>query len=104
MLRVSEGVVYTSAAAGLIAMLLAFETPHHYLSVAWLAFAALLFEVGFRWREAEFRYQSYILGALGTGTGLILNALGGSDWPYVAAARHLRGHPLCRHAANRYAR
>ncbi len=80
-LRVSEGVVYSSAAAGLIAMLLAFETPHHYLSVAWLAFAALLFEVGFRWREAEFRYQSYILGALGTGTGLILNALGGSDWP-----------------------
>jgi hypothetical protein len=36
--------------------------------------------VGFRSREAEFRYQSYILGALGTGTGLVVNALGGSDW------------------------
>jgi hypothetical protein len=78
-LRVSEGVVYSFTAAGLIAMLLAYETPHQYVSVAWLAFAALLFEVGFRWREAEFRYQAYILGTLGT--GLVVNSLGESHGP-----------------------
>ena len=44
----------------LIAMLLVYETPHQYLSVAWLAFAAILFEAGFRWRQGEFRYQSYV--------------------------------------------
>jgi uncharacterized membrane protein len=74
MLRAPEGVLYSSTAAGLIATLLAYETPHQYLSVAWLAFAALLFEAGFRWRQPEFRYQSYIVGALGTGAGLVINS------------------------------
>ena len=51
-------------------------------------------------RQAEFRYQSYIIGALGTAAGLVLNSLGvaafgaGSDWPLawlplaVCAALH----------------
>ena len=76
-LRVAEGVVYSSTAAVLVAMVLAYETPHQYLCVAWLAFAALLFETGFRLRQTEFRYQSYIIGALGTGAGLVLTR---SDW------------------------
>jgi uncharacterized membrane protein len=80
MLRVSEGVVYGSVAAGLIAMVLAFEVPHQYLSVAWLAFAAILFETGFRLRQAEFRYQAYIAGALGTGAALVLNVFGPFVW------------------------
>ena len=90
MLRVPEGVLYSSAAAGLIAMIIGFETPHAYLSVAWLAFAALLFELGFRLRQAEFRYQSYIVGALATGAALIVNVLGPFVWLPLAicAALH----------------
>jgi uncharacterized membrane protein len=100
MLRASEGVLYTSTAAGLVAMVLAYETPHQFLCVAWLAFAAVLFELGFRLRQAEFRYQSYVVGALGTGAGLFLNSLGisafggRSDWRFqwlplaICAALH----------------
>ena len=40
MLRVTEGALYSSTAAGLIAMVLGYETPQQYLSVAWLVFAA----------------------------------------------------------------
>jgi hypothetical protein len=83
----TQGLLYSSAAAGLIAMLLGYETPHQYVCVAWLAFAALLFEVGFRLRQAEFRFQSYIVGAFGTGAGLVVNSLAipafgaQPDWP-----------------------
>jgi uncharacterized membrane protein len=76
MLRVPEGVLFSSAAAGLLAMVLGYETPHQYLCVSWLAYAALLFELGFRFRQQEFRYQAYLIGALGTCAGLLLNALG----------------------------
>ncbi len=89
----SEGAAYSTTAAGLVAMALGFETPHQYLCVAWLVFAAVLFEVGFRLRPpefgAEFRYQAYIIGALGTGAGLLINSLGAvqfgarSDWPHA---------------------
>lgn len=75
-LREPAGALYSSAAAALIAMLLGAETPPQYLCVAWLAFAAILFEVGLRLRRPEFRYQAYVVGALGTGAGLLLNALG----------------------------
>src|SRR5580698_3338809 len=100
MLRVSEGALYSTAAAGLIAMVLAYETPLQYLSVAWLGLAELLFEIGFRLREPEFRYQSYLIGALGTGAGLVVNSLvlapfgAKVDWPFpwlplaICAALH----------------
>ena len=101
-LRVTEGVLYSSTAAGLIAMVLGYETPHQYLCVAWLAFAALLFEAGFRWRQAEFRYQSYIVGALGTGAACDRECA--RRHIQLAAARHLRGFALCRHAAYRLSR
>jgi hypothetical protein len=78
-LLAKDGLLYSSTAAGLIAVVLAYETPQQYLCVAWLAFAALQFEAGYRWREAEFRFQSYIVGALGTAAGLGLNSLR-SDW------------------------
>jgi hypothetical protein len=80
MLRVAEGALYSSVAAGLIAMMLGYETSHRYLCVSWLAFAALLFELGFRVRRAEFRYQAYIVGALGTGAGILVNVLGPFMW------------------------
>src|ERR1700733_14647803 len=84
MLLTTEGVFYSSTAAGLIAMLLAYETPHQYLSVAWLVFATLLFETGLRWRQPEFRYQSYIVGALGTGAAVVLNVFGPFAWMPLA--------------------
>ncbi len=79
-LRVAEGAFYSSAAAGLIALVLGYETPHQYLSVAWLAFAAVLFEAGFRLRQSEFRYQAYIAGVLGTGAALVVNLLVPFEW------------------------
>jgi hypothetical protein len=100
MLRRAGGALYSSAAAGLVAMVLAYETPHQYLCVSWLAFAGVLFELGFRLRRAEFRYQSYIAGSLGTSAGLVLNSLGLTafgtrpDWPHpwlplaICAALH----------------
>ncbi len=91
MLSATEGALYSSTAAGLIALVLGYETPRQYLCVAWLVFAALLFEGGFRWRQVEFRYQSYIIGALGTGAALIVNSLGArSNWLPLAicAALH----------------
>ncbi len=84
MLRVTEGALYSSVAAGLIAMVLAYETPRQYLSVAWLAFAAILFEAGFRLRQTEFRYQSYVVGALGTGAGILLNMFEPFAWRPLA--------------------
>ncbi len=87
MLRAAGGTLYSIAAAGLITLAIGYETPRQYLSVAWLAFAAVLFEMGFRLRKREFRYQSYVIGALGTGAGLAINSLGighpgaRSDWP-----------------------
>ncbi len=86
-LRVTEGMLYGSTAAGLVALILAYETPHQYICVAWLGFAAALFETGFRLRQPEFRYQAYVIGAFGTGAGFIVNSLGISafgarlDWP-----------------------
>lgn len=74
-MRAAGGGVYSSVAAVLISLVLAFETPHQYVCVAWLVFAALLFELGFRTRKAEFLFQSYILGALGTGAGLLMNII-----------------------------
>src|ERR1700733_7288781 len=91
MLRVTEGALYSSIAAGLVALVIGYETPRQYLCVAWLAFGALLFEVGFRLRQAEFRYQSYIIGPLGTGAAFIVNSLGArSNWLPLAicAALH----------------
>ncbi len=87
-LRVAEGAVYSSAAAGLIALVLGFETLQQYLCVSWLAFAALLFEFGFRKGKLEFRWQSYAVGLLGTAAGVWLNAIPG-PWQSLAIAGFL---------------
>jgi uncharacterized membrane protein len=94
-MRVAEGAVYSSVAAALISLMLAFECPQQYLGVAWLTFAALLFELGFRARKPEFLFQSYAVGTLGTGAGLLFAAFPGSpDWQHewlpiaIAAAIH----------------
>jgi hypothetical protein len=49
-----------------------------------------LFELGYRVRRAEFRYQSYVVGAFGTGAGLLVNVLGPFVWlpMAISAAIH----------------
>jgi uncharacterized membrane protein len=94
-LRVAEGAAYSSVAAALIALVLAFECPQQYLCVAWLIFAAILFELGIRRRQGEFVLQSYAVGILGTAAGVLINVVSnGPDWRHawvpvaVAAAIH----------------
>ncbi|HXP87361.1 MAG TPA: DUF2339 domain-containing protein [Bryobacteraceae bacterium] len=87
--RVMEGSAYSSAAAALITLVLGYETPLEYLSVAWMVFAALLFEFGFVKKKPEFLYQSYLIGALGTGAALVVNTAGGDPtwhWPWLPLA------------------
>jgi len=74
--RVAEGAVYTWTAAGLVTLVIGSEAPEQYLSAVWLVFAAVLFECGIRTREAEFRYQSYVVGLLGTGTSFLIKGVG----------------------------
>ncbi|HLX46211.1 MAG TPA: DUF2339 domain-containing protein [Bryobacteraceae bacterium] len=80
--NVIEKRLYSSLAAALIVLILAFETPQQYLCVAWLLFATLLFEIGFRFELDDFLFQSYAAGALGTGAALLLNiSVDRPDWP-----------------------
>ena len=79
--KVLEKRLYSSLAAALIVLILAFETPEQYLSVAWLLFATLLFEIGFRFELDDFLFQSYAAGFLGTGAALLLNiSVDHADW------------------------
>jgi uncharacterized membrane protein len=89
MLRVVEGAAYSTVAAGLITLVLGYETPEQYLCASWLIYAALLFEFGFIRRRSEFLYQSYAVGALGTSAALLINTLGGNPvwhWPWLPLA------------------
>ena len=88
MLRVTEGVLYSSAAAGLVAMVLAYETPHQYLCGGLAGFrrdsVRSWASVG---GKLSFDTSPTSIGALGTGAGLLVNWLsiavfgGQSDWP-----------------------
>jgi hypothetical protein len=81
MLGVVEGVVYSSVAAGLITLALGYETPLQYVGVGWMTFALLLFEFGFIRRKPEFLYQSYVVGALGTGAATLFDIfIGDATW------------------------
>ena len=80
-LKVMEGKVYSTAAAGLIFCVLGFETQEQYLAVAWLVFAALLFELGYRSGKDEFLFQSYAVGIFGTAVGIMVNiVVGDPHW------------------------
>ena len=71
-----------TAAVLIVAMLVA-ETPRQYLGVALLIFAVPLFELGFRTRLREFRYQAYGASLLGAGAALFLNVIGpDSNWKW----------------------
>ncbi len=58
-------VVMSSVAGALVAAAIAFELPVAWTGPAWLAFAMVLFEIGYRRREQEFRLQSFVLLAAG---------------------------------------
>ena len=80
-LKVMEGKVYSTTAAGLIFLVLGFETQQQYLAVSWLVFAVLLFELGYRSRKDEFLLQSYAVGVFGTAVGIMVNiAVGDPHW------------------------
>ena len=80
-LRVTEGAIYSWAGAGLVTLILAYEIPQQYVCVAWLVFAGILFESGFRKSKDEFLFQSYAIGALGTFACVLVNVLGGEvNW------------------------
>jgi hypothetical protein len=80
-MKVLEGGLYSTVAAALITLVLAFETPEQYLAVSWLIFAGLLFEFGFRTGLDEFLFQSYAVAVLGTTTGLLVNiVVDHPDW------------------------
>jgi hypothetical protein len=74
-LRAAGGIVYSSAAAAFVLLVLGYETPREYLCVAWLLFGAALFGIGYRFKKPEFRWQSYAALLAGTGAGLFLNVL-----------------------------
>lgn len=67
---------YSWAAAVVVVAVATAEVPAQYISVAYLVFAALLFELGIRTRLSEFRYQAYSIGLLGAVAGLIVNVIG----------------------------
>jgi uncharacterized membrane protein len=79
--KITEGRIYSLIAAALIVLVLAFETPQQYLCAAWLIFAVVLFELGFRWNLEDFGFQSYGVGVLGSGAALLVNiAADHPDW------------------------
>ncbi len=59
--------VYAYAASALLALTLGFEVPLRYLGISWLAFAALLFLFGLRFRLFDFRLQGYSAALLALG-------------------------------------
>jgi len=83
-MKVLEGRVYSTLAAALIVLVLGFETPQQYLCVSWLAFAVLLFELGFRTELDEFLFHSYAVGALGIVAGLQVHVVDDNpEWQRV---------------------
>jgi hypothetical protein len=95
LLRVAESAVYSWAGAGLVALVLGYEIPQQWISLAWLVFAGVLFELGFRRSKDEFLFQSYAIGALGTIACFLVNVFASVAtwrWPWlpiaIAAAIH----------------
>ncbi len=80
--RASE--VFSYAASGLTALVLAAECPRDFIGIAWLAFALVLLEAGLRLRRAEFRFQAY--GVLALGAAAVVATHFGAFAKYPPAA------------------
>jgi hypothetical protein len=68
--------VYTYVATGLMTIILGYEVPAAYLSLALFVFALTLLEIGLGSRLAELRYQAYGVAALGSVALVAANVLG----------------------------
>jgi Predicted membrane protein (DUF2339) len=81
-------VLYSYVGSALMTMVLGAEAPQAYLGMAWLVFAAALFEFGVRRRLHEFLYQAYAVGFLGLAAALvnIADQLGGGTYPVAPLA------------------
>jgi hypothetical protein len=85
---------YSWAASATVVLILGFEIPIQYLGLAWMAFAAVLFEFGFLRRIEEFRFQGYMVGAAAAVSLFVVNAAGAGvsalpyawRWLYIAVA------------------
>ena len=62
-----EGLSYGYFASALVALIAGFEISLRYLGIGWLAFGAVLFLAGWRWRLPDFRMQGYATGMLAVG-------------------------------------
>jgi uncharacterized membrane protein len=61
----------SSAAAAVVAMAIAIETPVAYLGAAWIAAAFVLFEIGLRAEALDFRVQAYVVATAGMVASLV---------------------------------
>ncbi len=88
------GLAYSWAASAAVMIVLGFEVPLQCLGLAWLAFAALLFEYGIARRLEEFRLQGYVCGAAAVVSLMLVNVSGVGvaalpnvwRWLYIAIA------------------
>ncbi len=89
-----RGLAYSWAASAVVVVVLGFEVPPQYLGLAWLGFAAVLFEFGIVRRLDEFRFQGYMAGAAAAVSLAVVNVAGAGvsalpnawRWLYLALA------------------
>jgi uncharacterized membrane protein len=79
-------VIYSSLAAALVAGVLAQELPGRFIGTGWLVFAAILFEIGLRKLQSEFRFQAYVLAAGGVIAGISFHLLRAWAHPWIPLA------------------
>ena len=79
-------VIYSSLAAALVAGVLAQELPGRFIGTGWLVFAAILFEIGLRKLQSEFRFQAHVLATGGVIAGISFHLLRAWAHPWIPLA------------------
>ena len=79
-------VIYSSLAAALVDGVLAQELPGRFIGTGWLVFAAILFEIGLRKLQSEFRFQAYVLATGGVIAGISFHVLRAWAHPWIPLA------------------
>ena len=64
-------ILMSSAAAVMVAGVIAIETPLAWLGCGWIVLAVVLFEIGVYARTADFRAQAYVAASLGAVAGIV---------------------------------
>ena len=89
--------VFSSAAAGAIALAIAVETPHAFIGAALLIFGALLFEFS-HWKSLhEFRMQAYVMLIGGIAITTIFNIGRDGNWRALTIALVIAYSSALRH-------